>query len=106
MTSASGDTLSSVTFAFGWLSAAGTLLVIAGLLTMLVLRVPPAWPVQAYVETLVQLRTAILTVMAVLALAYVMNQSGQTDDAGLLPGRSREALRRCSRRSSAGSASR
>ena len=35
-------------------------------------------PLAAYGRTLVQLRTAIVTVMAVLALAYVMNTSGQT----------------------------
>jgi len=78
----SGDQLSSLTFAFGWLSAAGTLLVIAGLLTVLVLQVAPGRAVQAYGATLVQLRTAILTVMGVLALAYVMNQSGQTTTLG------------------------
>jgi lactate permease len=80
--STSGDPLSSLTFAFGWLSAAGTLLVIAGLLTLLVLRVSPSQALKAYVGTLVQLRTAILTVMGVLALAYVMNQSGQTTTLG------------------------
>ncbi len=78
----SGDPLSSLTFAFGWLSAAGTLLVMAGLLTLLVLRVSPSQAVETYVGTLVQLRTAILTVMGVLALAYVMNQSGQTTTLG------------------------
>ncbi len=79
---ASGDPLSSMTFSFGWLSAAGTLLVIAGLLTLLVLQVSPARAVTAYVNTLVQLRTALITVMGVLALAYVMNQSGQTTTLG------------------------
>ena len=80
--SSSGDPLSSMTFAFGWLSAAGTLLVIAGVLTALVLQVSPVRAIQAYAATLVQLRTAIVTVMAVLALAYVMNQSGQTTTLG------------------------
>jgi len=79
---ASGDPLSSMTFAFGWLSAAGTLLIIAGVLTMLVLRVSLGAALQTYVATLVQLRTAIVTVMGVLSLAYVMNQSGQTTTLG------------------------
>jgi lactate permease len=82
VTNTSGDALSSVTFAFGWLAAAGTLLVIAGLITLLVLQVSPGRAAKAYVDTLVQLRTAILTVMGVLALAYVMNQSGQTTTLG------------------------
>ena len=71
-----------MTFVFAWLSNAGTLLILAGLLTMLVLRVSPARSLKAYADTLVQLRTAIVTVMAVLSLAYVMNQSGQTTTLG------------------------
>ncbi len=42
------------------------------------LRVRPALAVRAYWNTVVQLKWAIVTVMAVLALAYVMNMSGQT----------------------------
>jgi lactate permease len=78
----SGDPLSSLTYVFGWLSAAGTLLILAGILTMFVLQVAPARALKTYAETLVQLRTAIVTVMAVLSLAYVMNQSGQTTTLG------------------------
>jgi lactate permease len=77
-----GEAPSSVTYKFNWLPAAGTLLLICGLLTMLVLRVSPARAVSAYVRTLDQLKWATLTVMAVLALAYVMNQSGQTNTLG------------------------
>jgi len=73
-----GKAPSSVVFAFGWLSAAGTLLLIAGLLTMIVLMVGPGRALRDYVRTLDQLKWAILTVAAVLALAYVMNLSGQT----------------------------
>ena len=71
-----------MTFVFAWLSNAGTLLILAGILTMLTLRVSPARALKAYADTLVQLRTAIVTVMAVLSLAYVMNQSGQTTTLG------------------------
>ncbi len=78
----SGEPLASMTYAFGWFSAAGTLLIFAGILTMLALKVSPGRALQAYAGTLVQLRTAIVTVMAVLALAYVMNQSGQTSTLG------------------------
>ncbi len=80
--SPSGEALSAMTFAFGWLSAAGTLLLIAGVITALLLRVTPAVAAKTYGATVVQLRTAIVTVMAVLALAYVMNQSGQTTTLG------------------------
>jgi lactate permease len=73
-----GKPLTSLTFKLDWLSAAGTLLLISGLLTIAALRVRPREALRAYGETLNQLKWAILTVAAVLALAYVMNQSGQT----------------------------
>jgi lactate permease len=73
-----GEAPSSVTYKFGWLPAAGTLLFISGLLTMLVLRVSPMRAAHAYVRMLDQLKWATVTVMAVLALAYVMNLSAQT----------------------------
>ena len=73
-----GKAPSAVTFNFNWLPSGGTLLLISGLLTMLVLRVSPAAALRAYAATLNQLKWAILTVAAVLGLAYVMNLSGQT----------------------------
>jgi lactate permease len=79
---ANGKPLSSITFSFGWLAAAGTLLILAGILTAVVLRVGPGRAVRAYARTYVELRHAIVTVMAVLALAYVLNQSGQTNTLG------------------------
>jgi lactate permease len=81
---ANGEPLASVNFTFGWLSAAGTLMIMAGLLTALVLRIRPAETLKAYGRTYVELRHAIATVMAVLALAYVLNQSGQTATLGEL----------------------
>ena len=70
-------------FKFNWLPAAGTLLVIAGLITMVILKVSPARALKTYGATLVELRSAIITVMAVLGLAYVMNLSGQTTSLGV-----------------------
>ena len=75
---AKGKAPSSETFKLNYLTAAGTWLFVSGVLTALVLRVRPALAVRSYWDTIVQLRWAILTVMAVLALAYVMNMSGQT----------------------------
>jgi lactate permease len=71
------------TFKFNWLGAAGTLLLISGLATLAVLRVGIARALRAYAATLDQLKWAILTVAAVLALAFVMNASGQTVTLGL-----------------------
>ena len=79
---AKGKPLSSVVFKLNVLSAAGTLLLIAGLFTMLVLRVSVGRALRAYAVTLNQLKWAIVTVVAVLALAYVMNASGQTGTLG------------------------
>jgi lactate permease len=73
-----GKAPSSVTFNFNWLLAAGTLVLIAGLITMPLLRVGPIAGLRSYGRTLDQLKWAILTVLTVLALAYVMNLSGQT----------------------------
>jgi lactate permease len=73
-----GEAPSSITFKFNWLSAAGTLLLISGVLSMPVLRVGIGRALRSYVATLDQLKSAIVTVMAVLALAYVMNLSGET----------------------------
>ena len=81
ITNAAGDPVLTQ-FKFNWLPAAGTLLVIAGLISMVILRVPPALALKTYGRTYVELRSAIITVMAVLALAYVMNLSGQTASLG------------------------
>jgi lactate permease len=73
-----GEPASAVTYTWTWLSSAGTLLLISGLITMAVLRIGFGTAIKAFVETVTTLKFAILTVMAVLALAYVMNLSGQT----------------------------
>jgi lactate permease len=73
-----GEPPSSVTYKLNWANAAGTLLLVAGLLSMLVLRVGPGRALRVFGRTLYELRWATLTVATVLALAYVMNLSGQT----------------------------
>jgi lactate permease len=69
-------------FTFNWFAAAGTLTIIAGLITMPIIGIKPRAALEAYVKTYHQLWRAIVTVMAVLALAYVMNNSGQTGALG------------------------
>jgi lactate permease len=78
-----GEAVSSLTFNLNWLPAAGTLMLISGLITMAVLGVSPGRAVRVFGRTLDQLKWAIVTVASVLALAYVMNQSGQTITLGL-----------------------
>ncbi|WAJ42822.1 L-lactate permease [Mycobacterium sp. Aquia_216] len=65
-------------FTFNLLTTPGTQMLVAGIVSMLVLRLSGAGAIKAYGATLHQLRWAIVTVMAVLALAFVMNASGQT----------------------------
>jgi lactate permease len=73
----------ATTFKLNLLSAAGTLLLVAGLLTLPVLRIGFGAAVRIYGQSLAQLKWAIVTVMAVLALGFVMNESGQTTTLGL-----------------------
>ena len=73
-----GKPVSATTFNFNWLPAGGTLVLLSGLLTIPILKLSPARAFKAYLTTYDQLKWAILTVMAVLGLAYVMNLSGQT----------------------------
>jgi lactate permease len=66
------------TYILNWAAAAGSLLLVSGFLTMLVLRVSPGRALRVYGRTLNELKWATLTVATVLALAYVMNFSAQT----------------------------
>jgi lactate permease len=73
----------ATTFKLNIASAAGTLLLLSGLLTMIVLKIGAGQGLRTYGRTLVQLRAAIVTVMAVLALGFVMNESGETQTLAL-----------------------
>ena len=77
-----GEPAGASVFTFNWLPATGTMLLLSGVITVALLGVRPSAAVRAYGSTLRQLASAILTVAAVLALAYVMNLSGQTTTIG------------------------
>ena len=64
------------------LGTGGTLLLLSGVIVAIAYRIPFRDAVAAYGATLHQLRFTIITVTAVLALAYVMNYSGQTQSLG------------------------
>lgn len=78
----SGQALSMVEYELNWLSSAGSLLLIAGLITIPAIRVGARTAVTRYFGTYSQLKWPIVTVMSVLAIAYVMNTSGQTATLG------------------------
>ncbi|WP_318216269.1 L-lactate permease [Streptomyces sp. SCL15-6] len=69
---------------FSWpvVSTGGTLVLLAGLATAVVLGVHARVALREWLATVRELRYAILTVTSVLALAYVMNLSGQAATIG------------------------
>ncbi|MGO2862351.1 MAG: L-lactate permease [Brevibacterium sp.] len=75
---ASGEVSTSTVYNFQWLSSPGTLLLISGIIVALSFGISPKDGFRTYIDNLVKMRFAILTVGFVLALAYVMNLSGQT----------------------------
>ena len=80
--SSAGKPVTSTVYNFQWLSSPGSLLLICGFITALIYRVPIGRALRELVATAVKLRWAFLTVATVLALAYVMNLSGQTITVG------------------------
>jgi lactate permease len=70
-------------FELNWLSASGTACFLAAIATAFVLRVRPGKFVQTYVATFRQLWKAMVTIAAMLGLAYLMNYSGMTSTLGL-----------------------
>jgi lactate permease len=78
-----GKPHSTTMFSLTWLSSAGTLMVIAGVIVAAVLGVGARKALATWGRTVVDLKWAILTVASVLALAYVMNASAQTTSIGL-----------------------
>ena len=88
---ANGQTQSSTIYSFEWLVSPGTLLLISGLIVALVYsrfddrgRYPLSMggAIQEIWLTAKRMKSAALTILAVLALAYVMNFSGQTISIG------------------------
>jgi L-lactate permease len=87
----SGEALSSTTYNFQWLSSPGTLLLITGLIVAIVYsiwddggryKITIGQGIAEIWRTIVNMRWAATTIICVLALAYVMNLSGQTISIG------------------------
>ena len=79
---ADGEAPSAQTYAFSFFDTPGTVVLFCGLLTIAALRVNLGDALRIYGKTLNQLKLAIVTVMAVLGLAYVMNLTGMTTTLG------------------------
>ncbi|MFI9172268.1 L-lactate permease [Streptomyces lincolnensis] len=80
--SADSDPVGANVFSWPIVSTGGTLVLLAGILTAAVLGVHARVAVREWAATVHELRFAILTVTSVLALAYVMNLSGQAATIG------------------------
>jgi len=72
----------AVLFNFNWLSAAGTSILIAAIITAFILRIRPGQFIEIFYENLKNLRFALLTVASVLGFAYIANYSGMTPTLG------------------------
>lgn len=75
---AHGAEVTRTMFSFGWLSSPGTLLAIIAILTALIYRVPATDAWGSLARNAHKLRFTALTIASVVALAYVMDFSGQT----------------------------
>ncbi|WP_423219777.1 L-lactate permease [Desulfofundulus australicus] len=77
-----GDKPLSVVYNFNWLSAGGTAILIAAIISAIILRVSAGQFMEVFAKTLKDLRFALLTIAAVLGFAYVANWSGMTPTLG------------------------
>ena len=75
---AAGEASTSTVYSFQWLSSPGTMLLVSGIIVAIVYKMTVKDAAQVFVDNVVKMRFSILTVGLVLALAYVMNLSGQT----------------------------
>ncbi|MDD2002095.1 L-lactate permease [Pseudomonas putida] len=83
VTSPSGHPVAATNLKIEWLGAAGTLLFLCGVITAGLLRVSPSRAAALWLNTVIEMRSAILTIVSVLALAYVMNLGGLTSTLGV-----------------------
>ncbi|MFM0154338.1 L-lactate permease [Paraburkholderia sediminicola] len=78
-----GAAVSAVNAKFEWLLSAGSIVLIAGLLSAPILKVSAAVATRTYLKNLHELRWAVFTVCCVVGVAYVMNLSGQIVTLGI-----------------------
>ena len=70
-------------FNLNWLSATGTSLLLAGIVSGVVLRISPKDLIALYAQTVLRVRTSLLTIAAMLALGYTTRYSGSDTSMGL-----------------------
>ena len=70
-------------WAFSWLSATGTALLLTGIISGLVLGLGPGKLVSIYLKTLNRVKYSLLTIVAMLALGFTTRYSGSDSTMGL-----------------------
>jgi lactate permease len=70
-------------FTLNWLSASGTGLLLAGILSGLLLGIKPLLLVQTYIKTFVRVRISLLTIAAMMALGFTTRYGGLDASMGL-----------------------
>lgn len=78
-----GKPLTLDIFSINYLAATGSILLITGVISAAVLKVRPRIAVKEYGRGVIQIKFAALTVMLVLAIAYIFNYSGQAVTIGV-----------------------
>jgi lactate permease len=73
-----GDHPKEVIYSFGWLSAAGTAILLAAILTALLLRMPWGAFWETVFKTYRELQKPLITIAAVVGFAYLANYSGMS----------------------------
>jgi lactate permease len=79
---AGGKAVGFTKYTVTWINTPGSLLLISALIVLVIYRISPVTAGKEYVAVLDKLKFSILTVASLLALAYVMNISGQTTTIG------------------------
>ncbi|MBM7865207.1 L-lactate permease [Heliobacterium gestii] len=72
-----------VLFKFNWLSAAGTAILVAALITMVIVRMPLSQGLSVFWDTIKSLKFPIITIAAVLGYSSIANSSGMTYTMGM-----------------------
>ncbi|QYD71821.1 L-lactate permease [Paraburkholderia edwinii] len=79
----SGKAVSATSAKFEWILSAGSIVLIAGLIAVPILKLRLSVAARVYLQNLHELRWAIFTVCCVVGVAYVMNLSGQIVTLGI-----------------------
>lgn len=87
-----GASVSAVNAKFEWLLSAGSIVLIAGVLSVPLLKLDARTAARAYAKNLHELRWAVFTVCCVVGVAYIMNLSGQIVTLGIWAARAGAAF--------------